>query len=143
MTDTAVHHQHPPTNTGASNEKLAMWVFLETDCLLFGALISAFLLYRNRAGQIGPTRAELFSIPYTSVSTFILLMSSLTMVLALSAIRRGDDRRFRIWALATATLGAVFIGGQIFEFTAFVHQGLKLSTNLFGTSFFLLTGFHG
>ena len=70
-------------------------------------------------------------------------MSSLTMVLALAAIQRGDDRRMRIWLLATALLGTVFIGGQVYEFTSFIREGLTIKTNLFGSSFFVLTGFHG
>ena len=76
-------------------------------------------------------------------TSFILLMSSLTMVLALAAIQRGDYRRFRIWIMATALFGATFIGGQIFEFTEFTREGLNLDTNLFGSSFFVLTGLHG
>jgi heme/copper-type cytochrome/quinol oxidase subunit 3 len=143
MSTAVTHDDIEVGNTGASNTKVAMWLFLASDCLLFGALISVFVLYRNRPNQIGPTRHELFSIPYTSVSSFVLLMSSLTMVLALSAIRRNEGHRFRLWAQATALLGTVFIGGQIFEFTSFVHKGLKLSTNLFGSSFYTLTGFHG
>ena len=85
----------------------------------------------------------MFDIPFTSVTSFILLMSCLTMVLALAAIQRGDHRRFRIWILATALLGATFIGGQIFEFTEFTREGLNVDTSLFGSSFFMLTGFHG
>jgi heme/copper-type cytochrome/quinol oxidase subunit 3 len=77
------------------------------------------------------------------VSSFVLLMSSLTMVLALNAIQRGDHRKLRIWLLATALLGMTFVGGQVFEFTVFVKEGLTISRNLFGTSFFVLTGFHG
>jgi cytochrome c oxidase subunit 3/cytochrome o ubiquinol oxidase subunit 3 len=70
-------------------------------------------------------------------------MSSLAMVLALAAIQRGDYRRFRIWILATALFGATFVGGQIYEFTEFTRQGLNVDTNLFGSSFFVLTGLHG
>jgi heme/copper-type cytochrome/quinol oxidase subunit 3 len=77
------------------------------------------------------------------VSSFVLLMSSLTMVLALAAIQRGDHRGLRTWLIATATLGMVFIGGQIYEFTTFVEEGLKLSTSTFGSAFFVMTGFHG
>ena len=86
---------------------------------------------------------DVYDIPYTSVSSFVLLMSSLTMVLALAAIQRGDDRRLRIWLLATAFLGTVFIGGQVYEFTVFTHEGLNLSTSVAASSFFVLTGFHG
>ncbi len=135
------HH----TSTGISNTKLAMWVFLGSECLFFGALISTYLLYRGRDADFagGPTPADLYDIPFTSVSSFVLLMSSLSMVLAVAAIYRGDERRMRIWLTATALLGMVFVGGQVFEFTEFVREGLKLDTNLFGSSFYVLTGFHG
>ena len=65
------------------------------------------------------------------------------MVLALAAIQRGDHRRLRIWLLATCMFGLVFIAGQVFEFTEFYREGLQLSTNMFGTTFFVLTGLHG
>ena len=125
-----------------TNTKLAMWLFLASDCLFFGAFISAYLLYRGRV-QKGPTPRELFDIPFTSATSFILLMSSLAMVLALAAIQRGDLRRFRLWTIATALFGATFIAGQIYEFTHFYREGLRLGSNLFGSTFFVLTGFHG
>jgi heme/copper-type cytochrome/quinol oxidase subunit 3 len=130
------------TSTGLSNAKLAMWAFLGSECLLFGALISTYLLYRGRSLS-GPTPHDVYDIPYTSVSSFVLLMSSLTMVLALSAIQRGDQQKLRAWLMATALLGMTFISGQVYEFTTFVHEGLTLKTNLFGSTFFVLTGFHG
>ncbi len=133
---------HDHTTTGLDNTKMAMWAFLGSECLFFGSLISTYLLYRNRVVS-GPTPHEIYDIPYTSVSSFVLLMSSLTMVLALAAIQRGDHRGLRVWLLATAFLGMVFIGGQIYEFTTFVEEGLTLSTSTFGSSFFVLTGFHG
>jgi heme/copper-type cytochrome/quinol oxidase subunit 3 len=139
---TAAHQAD--TSTGLSNAKLAMWAFLGSECLFFGSLISTYLLYRNRVcSGCGPTPHEIYNIPYTSVSSFVLLMSSLTMVLALSAVQKGDHRGLRIWLLATAFLGMTFIGGQIFEFTDFYHRGLTLSTSTFGSAFFVLTGFHG
>jgi cytochrome c oxidase subunit 3/cytochrome o ubiquinol oxidase subunit 3 len=120
-----------------------MWAFLGSECLLFGALISVYLLYKGQSlhGTISPK--DVYDIPYTSVSSFVLLMSSLTMVLALAAIQRGDQHRLRVWLLTTALLGATFVGGQTYEFTVFIREGLKLHTNLFGSSFFVLTGFHG
>jgi cytochrome c oxidase subunit 3/cytochrome o ubiquinol oxidase subunit 3 len=130
------------TNTGLSNEKLAMWAFLGSECLLFGALISTYFLYRGKS-ITGPTPKDVYDIPFTSVSSFVLLMSSLTMVLALSAIQRGDHRRLRVWLLATSLLGATFIAGQVYEFTTFIREGLTIKTNLFGSSFFVMTGFHG
>jgi heme/copper-type cytochrome/quinol oxidase subunit 3 len=135
-------HAAHDTNTGVSNTKLAMWLFLSSDCLFFGAFISAYLFYRSRS-QTGPKPQDVYNIPFTSVTSFILLMSSLTMVLALAAIMRGDYRRLRIWLLATALFGATFIGGQVFEFTEFYRQGVTLDKNLFGSTFFVLTGLHG
>jgi heme/copper-type cytochrome/quinol oxidase subunit 3 len=133
---------HLETSTGLDNKKLLMWLFLGSECLFFGSLISAYLLYRDRS-TTGPYPEDLFDIPFTSVSAFQLLMSSVTMVLALAAIQRGNVRGMQIWLLATAVLGLLFVSGQAYEFTEFYHEGLRLDTNLFGTTFFVLTGFHG
>ena len=130
------------TTTGLDNRKVMMWAFIGSDCLFFASLVSTYLLYRGKS-VVGPYPYEVFNIPYTSVSAFVLLMSSLTMVLALSAIQRGDHTRLRIWLLATSILCCIFLGGQYFEFTVFVEQGVTLQGNLFGSSFFTLTSFHG
>jgi cytochrome c oxidase subunit 3/cytochrome o ubiquinol oxidase subunit 3 len=145
MADTATAVHAPPvhkTSTGLSNTKLAMWVYLGSDCLLFGALISTYLLLRHRVVS-GLTPSEIFDIPFTSVSSFVLLMSSLTMALAVAAIGRGEVRRCRVWLATTALLGATFIGGQVYEFTTFYREGLGYTTNIFGSAFYTLTGFHG
>jgi heme/copper-type cytochrome/quinol oxidase subunit 3 len=131
-----------PTSTGLDSRKIAMWVFLASDCMFFGSLISAYMISKNRS-VVGPYPDDLINIPFTSVSSFVLLMSSLAMVLALSGIQRGNMRQFRIWTLTTGLLGLIFLGGQIYEFYEFNHEGLTLSRNLFGSSFFTLTGFHG
>ncbi len=137
------------TSTGISNPKLAMWTYLASDCLLFGGLISTYLLYRNRPGNIpglsgSDLRAsELFNIPFTSMTSFILLMSSLTMVLAVNSAIRSDVERMRLWLVATSVLGAMFLGGQIYEFTEFVREGLGFTSNVSASSFFTLTGLHG
>ncbi|MEX1158410.1 MAG: cytochrome c oxidase subunit 3 [Thermomicrobiales bacterium] len=131
-----------PTSTGIDSRKIAMWVFLASDCMFFGSLISAYMISKNRS-VVGPYPDDLINIPFTSVSSFVLLMSSLAMVLALAGIQRGNLRQFRIWTLATGLLGLIFLGGQIYEFYEFNHEGLTLSRNLFGSSFFTLTGFHG
>jgi cytochrome c oxidase subunit 3/cytochrome o ubiquinol oxidase subunit 3 len=129
-------------STGLSNTKLAMWLFLGSECLLFGGLISTYLLYRGQT-QGGPSHRDVFDIPFTSVSSFVLLMSSLTMVLAVSSITRGDLKAARMWILTTALLGSTFVGGQVYEFTAFYREGLGFTTSLFSSAFFTLTGFHG
>jgi cytochrome c oxidase subunit 3/cytochrome o ubiquinol oxidase subunit 3 len=143
----ALAHAEPghDTNTGVSNPKLAIWLFLSSEALFFGAFITTYFLYRGRDTQFlkGPKPEQLLNIPFTSVTSFILLMSSLTMVLALAAIQRGDERQLRIWLLATALFGLTFISGQVYEFTEFYRHGLTLSANMFGTTFFVLTGLHG
>lgn len=121
--------------------KAAMWVFLGSECMFFGSMIATFLLYRNETA--GGPGAEIFNIPFTSASSFVLLMSSLTMVLAHNAFYKSDSRGTRIWLAATALLGITFLAGQIFEFTEFVHEGLTLSSSPFGSAFYMLTGFHG
>ncbi len=131
------------TNTGISNEKLAMWVFLGSECLLFGGLISTFVLYKENNQAGGPLPIDLYDIPFTSISSFVLLMSSLTMVLAVAAIGRGDHQKLRTWLLATALLGGIFISGQVYEFQLFVKEGMGFTTNAASTAFFTLTGFHG
>ncbi len=129
------------TTLGLDHRKLAMWTFLGSEFLFFGAFVATFLLYvTTTAGGPG---VEIFDIPFTSISSFVLLMSSLTMVLAHNAHRQGDLRRMRLWILATAGQGAVFLGGQVFEFTVFVKEGLVLTRSPFASSFYVLTGFHG
>lgn len=158
MADIAVHESEPAhddhghghdaghgahaTSTGLSNNKLAMWLFLGSECLLFGGLISTYMLYRGRRGD-DPGPAQVFDIPLTSVSSFILLMSSLTMVLAVNAAKRKEHSNTSLWLIVTGLLGALFVGGQVYEFTVFYNEGLGFTTSLFSSSFYALTGFHG
>jgi len=138
MSHAAAHY----TSTGLDTRKIAFWTFIGSECLLFGALISTYLVYQGQSLS-GPTTHEILNIPLTSVSTFVLLMSSLAMVLALAAVTRGDTLWSRVWILSTALLGTVFLGFQVYEFVTFVHEGLTLQVNLFGSTFFVLTGTHG
>ena len=136
------HGSSRVTSTGVSNEKLGMWVFLGSECLLFGGLISTFLLYKEKTAG-GPKPQDLYDIGFTSISSFVLLMSSLSMVLAVSAIQRGDHRALRAWLLVTALLGSVFVSGQVYEFKEFVNEGLGFTTSPASSAFYTLTGFHG
>ncbi len=130
------------TSTGIPHKKLAMWTFIGSECMLFGSLISAFLVYRGRS-VVGPYPQDLLNIPLITVTTFVLLMSSLMMVLALSAVQRNDRRMMRVWLFMTALFGLIFLGGQVYEFNHFVHEGLTLSRNVFSSTFYVLTGAHG
>ena len=135
-------HGAHATTTGLSNNKLAMWLFLGSECLLFGGLISTYMLYRGRHSEnLGPD--QVWDIPFTSASSFVLLMSSLTMVLAVTASQRKDDRNTNLWMVVTALLGSLFVAGQVYEFTTFYREGLGFTTSLFSSSFYTLTGFHG
>lgn len=133
---------HEYTTTGLNHRKLLMWIFLGSDCLFFGALIATYMVYRGQSLN-GPYPVDIIDVPITTISTFVLLCSSFGMVQALAATIRNDQKAIQIWLLATAAMGAVFIGFQIYEFNAFKNEGLTLGSNLFGASFFTLTGFHG
>ncbi|OLC79167.1 MAG: cytochrome oxidase subunit III [Gemmatimonadetes bacterium 13_1_40CM_4_69_8] len=139
MTIAAATHR---TSMGLDSRKMAFWAFIGSECLLFGSLISTYLVYKGRS-VVGPYPHDILNIPFTSVSTFDLLMSSLMMVLALAAVQRGDLKWAKVWLVATALLGVFFLSGQVYEFTSFVREGLTLQTNLFGATFFVLTGTHG
>ncbi len=169
---TASVHPHAPapahvhyTTTGLDNRKVAIWAFIGSECMLFASLISTYLIYKGRSRNgpfphepwtnplTGQTSQGILDIPVTSASTFVLLMSSLAMVLALAAVqnkhlpKRTRGERIlgssQLWLFMTALLGATFLGFQAYEFTSFVREGLTIRTNLFGSTFFTLTGFHG
>jgi heme/copper-type cytochrome/quinol oxidase subunit 3 len=136
------HAHGEVTNTGIDNRKLAFWLFISSETIFFASFLVAYLIYRGQSGS-GPTPDDLFNIPLTSVSTFVLLMSSLAMALAVFHAHQGEGYLARRWVLLTALMGLGFLGFQAYEFTHFYHQGLSLSSSLFGTTFYVLTGFHG
>lgn len=169
----AAHAVEHHSATGTDNRKLLMWIFLGSECLFFGTLIATYLIFNARmltppfphdrvvaasalaglpenviegcaaiTGGMFECKGIL-DILVTSQSTFVLLMSSVAMVLAVYAAQHGRQTMMRFWLLATAALGLAFLGYQAFEFTTFGQEGLNLGRNQFGASFFLLTGFHG
>jgi cytochrome c oxidase subunit 3 len=138
--------------TGIDSRKLLMWIFLASDCLFFGALISTYLIFKgNIPNPPYPTdrivNGEFFhgllNIPLTSASTFVLLMSSVAMVLAVYGAQNNNLKMMKGWLLSTIVLGIAFLLFQVYEFRHFLHEGLGLGTNQFGASFYLMTGFHG
>ena len=159
---------HHYTTTGLDNRKVAIWMFIGSECMLFASLISTYLIYKgkNLVGplphevwanpQTGETMKAILNIPVTSISTFVLLMSSFSMVMALAAVENRNkakpaspgfwwkvENSSKLWLFMTCLMGATFLGFQAYEFTSFVHEGLTIRRNLFGSSFFTLTGFHG
>ena len=111
--------------------------------MFFGTLIMMYMVYRPdmaELGGVGPN--DLLDIPFSSLMTFVLLMSSLAFVLGLSALQRGNHAGMRVWLSATAILGLLFLGGEGLEYMKFYNEGLSLGTNVFGTAYFVTTGFH-
>ncbi|MAI43114.1 MAG: heme-copper oxidase subunit III [Coraliomargaritaceae bacterium] len=124
------------------NKKLLMWLFLGSDCMFFGTLISTHLIYRKLyPEEFNPT--QLFSLELTSFSTFILLMSSFLMALSVSAMHKGEMKSFRRNVVGVIFFGLIFLGCQVYEFAHFYHEGLTLDTGTFGSTFYLMTGTHG
>ena len=124
------------------NKKLLMWLFLGSDCMFFGTLISTHLIYRKLyPEEFDPT--QLFSLELTSFSTFILLMSSFLMALSVSAMHKGEMKSFRRNVIGVIFFGLIFLGCQVYEFAHFMHEGLTLDLGTFGSTFYLMTGTHG
>jgi len=129
--------------TPESGGKLGMWVFLAADAMTFGAAIAAYGALR--IGNVNwPIPSTILGIPSTAVMTFILICSSLTMVEALSAIKRGDQAKLKLFLALTVLGGLMFLGMQAREWTHLIGvEGLSIKTSLFAATFFILTGFHG
>ena len=153
---TAAHAADPAhldTATGLDSRKLAFWTFIGSECLLFGSLIASYMAYKGDS-VTGPYPHErvlpdgtlvegVLDIPLTSISTAVLLFSSLFMVLGLAGVQRNDRKLGAFWLAMTGFFGSIFLGFQVYEFTHFWGAGVTLSSNLFGSTFYMLTGFHG
>jgi heme/copper-type cytochrome/quinol oxidase subunit 3 len=134
---------HPPSPfPGVKTTKFAMWVFLASEVMFFAGLIAAYIVLRLSHGS-WPVVSEILNVPLVAANTFILIVSSLTMVRSLAAIEDGNERGMRLNLIATAVLGIVFLSIQAFEWSALSSEGTGPSTDLFGSVFYTLTGFHG
>jgi len=127
--------------------KLGMWIFLAGDAVGFGTLLAAYGGMRATSGD-WPNPYEVLGINLTAAMTFLLICSSVTMVKALEWLGRGDRARAKMFLFFTALGGAIFVSCQAYEWTHLIHRGLHINGNpwgaaLFGTSFFIVTGFHG
>src|SRR3989304_6402085 len=141
MSEQALHHAEDfraGRALGLDHRKLGMWLFIASEVMFFGGLIAAFQTFKLGT----PSAASaLLNVAQVGVNTFVLLTSSFTVVLALSAIRAGDQRGLRAFLGLTILLGAAFLSGQAFEFASLYREGLTLTSGVFGSSFFTLTGF--
>ena len=137
ITSHAVH-----TSLGVDSQKLGIWTLIGSEAVFFSALIVTYMINRGRS-VAGPLPQNTLDIGLTAFNTFVLLASSLTMVTALASIEQGNRRGVKIFLIATAILGLSFLGGQTYEFNKLYHEGVSIGGNLFGATFFTLTGFHG
>ena len=141
------HHEEHAV-TGVPSYKLAMWTFLGSECFFFGSLIGTYMSLRGHGKVIpgyedSPLPFEVFSPEVTSISTFVLLLSSLFMALAVMYAKSNDLKNMTTWTVLTILGGLFFLGCQVYEFNHFVHEGLTLKSSTFGSTFYVLTGFHG
>lgn len=138
----ASEHHGTPVWRGIPTTKFAIWLFLASEVMFFAGLISAYIVLRGGAPE-WPVVSELLNVPLVAGNTFILIVSSVTMVRALAAVEDGNPAGMRRMLIATAALGAVFLSIQAFEWSELMREGTTASTDLFGSVFFTLTGFHG
>lgn len=122
--------------------RFGVLVFISSEAVFFLVLILTYIAYRGNSVS-GPTPKQVLDIGYTSVFTVFLLSSSLTMGLASARLHHHDVAGARRWLLATILLGLIFIAGQGYEYVRLYSENVTISRNLWGSVFFILTGFHG
>lgn len=125
---------------GLDHQKLGMWLFLASEVMFFGGLISTFLHYK--INNPSPEAAAL-DVLFVGGNTFVLLTSSFTVVQAFQAIKDGKVQGLVRYLALTIVLGSLFLAGQGYEFSALIREGITPTSSLFGSTFFTLTGFHG
>jgi cytochrome o ubiquinol oxidase subunit 3 len=137
--DTRVPDPHQDTY---SKTVLGFWIYLMTDCILFGALFTTYAVLHNSTFG-GPSSRDLFSLSHTFAETMILLFSSVTCGLAVLSSLKNEKKRVITWLALTFVLGASFIVMELSEFTHMVHEGNSWTRSAFLSSFFTLVGTHG
>ena len=150
MSDAATLHHPEPAESPLTPEswgKLGMWIFLCGDAMTFGTLIVTFGIMRIAAAD-WPVPSEVLGVNLTAFMTFLLICSSVTMVLALSGIKRGNMQEFRKFMLLTILGGTAFLACQAYEWNHLIHAGVTITANkygspVFGDTFYIMTGFHG
>jgi len=136
---------HPPAAHAADHhdhgemQKTGIWLFLVSETMLFAVLLTGYMMARWKDAE----PHHVLNVQLTAISTFILLMSSFTVVMALSSIQAGRRVRFLRFTAISILFGALFVGLQLNEYMTLYHEGLTINANVFGSTFFALTGFHG
>ncbi|WP_431979749.1 aa3-type cytochrome oxidase subunit III [Streptomyces qinglanensis] len=144
-TATAVEtgHAHPSVNR-PNLTSVGTIIWLSSELMFFAALFAMYFTLRSVTGaEYWKEHASELNLPFAATNTTILVLSSLTCQLGVFAAERGDVKKLRAWFVVTFIMGAVFIGGQVFEYTELVKEGTSLSSSPYGSVFYLTTGFHG
>jgi len=131
----------PRADTGLTNTKLGIWLFLASEVMLFGGLFSAYVLLRKGAAT-WPDGWTIANVPLGALNTGVLISSSVTMVLSWVALREKDLSRFWLWMGFTILLGVMFLGIKLFEYADKFQHGLWPSTSTYMALYFTLTGLH-
>ena|SRR5437899_127858 len=119
-------------------------VWLSSELMFFAALFAMYFTVRSVNGpEVWKQSSDLLNIPFSSVNTTVLVLSSVTCQMGVFAAERGDVKRLRFWFMITFLMGSFFIGGQLYEYSSLVHDGLTISSAPYGSVFYLTTGFHG
>ncbi len=128
----------PPVDRG----KFAIWLFLGTEIMFFTGLIGTYIVLRMGAAS-WPNPEMRLKVGLTAFNTFVLITSSWFMVMALQAIQQGDQKGMKRWLLATILGGSFFLGVQVYEYVELVGHGALPNVDIFWSTFYAMTGFHG
>ena len=138
--------QRAPSHVPASRPdttSVGTIVWLSSELMFFAALFAMYFTIRSVSPELWETRPELLNIPFSTINTTVLVLSSVTCQLGVFAAEKGDVVRLRMWFVITFLMGSFFIGGQVYEYAELAHEGLTLSADGYGSVFYLTTGFHG
>ncbi|GAA1934634.1 heme-copper oxidase subunit III [Streptomyces sodiiphilus] len=137
-------HAHPSVNR-PNLTSVGTVIWLSSELMFFAALFAMYFTLRSVMGaEYWQGQAEALNLPFAATNTTILVLSSLTCQLGVFAAERGDVKRLRMWFVITFVMGAIFIGGQVTEYVELVtHEGISISSDPYGSAFYLTTGFHG
>lgn len=135
-------YAHAPANR-PNMVAIGTIVWLSSELMFFAGLFAMYFTLRAVNPDVWAEETQLLNIPFASVNTTILVLSSVTCQLGVFAAERGDVKGLRRWFIITFVMGAIFIGGQITEYTELVHLGLRLDSSSYGSAFYITTGFHG
>ncbi|MBE0569664.1 MAG: cytochrome c oxidase subunit 3 family protein [Deltaproteobacteria bacterium] len=141
MSGTSAEHHDP--SVAFESAKLGVWTFLATEVLLFGALFTAYTIFRMKYPELFRVEHAKLDRVLGAVNTVVLITSSFTVVLGVDAIRRGKARLLEAYFGGTILLAAVFLCVKYVEYAAKFHHGLYPGTNLFFSLYFMMTGLHG